>query len=564
MRHPFPDDGPADRAAATGASNRWLIVALPIALAGCPAEPTPAPKPPPPAVTTTSLATAAQAPPREPATITILYTSDEHGWLFGHGEGEKARGGAAEALAEWLSDDGFCPLPSPGAGAIGACRDPSTVLLSGGDNFTGPAVSSYFRGAPMAEAMARMGYVASAFGNHEYDFEREAFDANRKASRVPYLAANVRVLDPAKDPGVLPSMMVERRHLKIGVVGIATENTPKEALPSRFEGLAFDPPEPALGRAVDAAYEGGADAVVVIAHACDDEMAPVIERHPEWRLAFVGLGHCHRRERKEIGGVPVIMPAWRLDAYARVKIAIDPAKPVRERVTNVDAELVDVKARDGLAPDASIVAIRDAAQTKLDAALGATIGFTESGMDDDSDAMGAWITRAMREEMGVDVAVTNRSGVRQSLAKGAITKASVYSILPFENAIYTLKVKGAALVRLLGERELFVSGAKRVEGKGKATKSGKKAVHEAVLDSGKKVDPEATYTVATTDYLYDVSKDFNFKAADPSPTRTGTDWRLPICAWTEKAKTTAKAPLEKKVGGSTKPPPRKKHDKKAK
>ncbi len=418
----------------------------------------------------------------------------------------------------------------------------------------------------MAEAMAKMGYVASAFGNHEYDFDRDAFDANRKASRVPYLAANVRVVDPAKDPGILASIVVERRHLKIAVVGVATENTPKEALPSRFEGLVFDPPEAPLGRAVDAAYAGGADAVVVIAHACDDEMSPVIERHPEWRLAFVGLGHCHRRERKEVGGVPMIMPAWRLDAYARVQIAIDPARPIRERVTSVDAALVDVKARDGLAPDAGIVAIRDAAKTKLDAALGATIGYSESGMDDDSDAIGAWITRAMREETGVDVAITNRSGVRQSLAKGAITKASVYSILPFENTLYTLKVKGSDLVRMLGEREFFVSGAKRIEGKAKPKKGEKKAAHEAVLDSGKKVDPDAMYTVVTTDFLYDVGKDFNFKAADPSPTRTGTDWRVPICAWTEKAKSSAKAPLEKKVGGSTKPPKKakKKHDPKAK
>lgn len=544
----------------------WSGLALLIGLAGC-APDRPAPVPKPPAVlapTAMASATASATPPRKAGTVTILYTTDEHGWLFGHGEGDRARGGAAEMLATLIADEGHCPLLAPPAGAMAPCDDPSTVLLSGGDNFTGPAVSSYFRGAPMAEAMAKMGYVASAFGNHEYDFDRAAFDANRATSGVRYLAANVRTTDAARDPKLAPWMMVERRGLRIGVVGLATETTPKEAMPSRFEGLAFDPPEAALGETIDAAYDGGADVVAVVAHACADEIEPVIEKHPEWRLAFVGLGHCHMRVDKAVAGAPMIMPAWRLDAYARVRITIDPSLPPRERATKIEADLVSAKLRDGLAPDAGIAAIRDAAQVKLDAALGATIGFTESGMDDDSDAIGAWITRAVREEMGVDVAITNRSGVRQSLAKGAITKASVYSVIPFDNTIYTLKVKGSALVRMLGERAFFASGAKRIEAK-KAAKGEKKAPREAVLDSGKKVEPDATYTVAITDFLYDVGKDFDFKAADSSPTRTGTDWRAPIVAWTEKAKTSAKAPLEKKVGGSTKPPPRKKgHGKKPK
>ena len=600
---------------------RALLTALALTLAGCGPEPSavaPPPAPPPPPT-----ASAAPAPPRAPGVVTVLYTSDEHGWLFGHGDGDKARGGAAEAMTRWIADEGHClpvrapaastpTLPATNASATSntparliatngpatsspatsiapvatsptttnpfatstpaapvfaiapagpTCTDPSTLLLSGGDNFTGPAVSSFFRGLPMAEAMARMGYVASAFGNHEYDFDRDAFEVNRDASGIAYLAANVRVLPGARDPGLRPSLLVERRGLRIGVVGVATESTPRAAMPSRFEGLAFDPPEPALDRAIGDTYAQGADAVVLVAHACEDELTPIVERHPEWRVAFVGLGHCHRRSRAEAAGAAVVMPGWRLDAYARVRIAIDPGRPVRERVTSVDAALVDVRLPAGLAPDAGIAALRDAAKTKLDAALGVTIGHSAAGMDDDSEAMGRWITRALREELRVDVAVNNTSSIRQSLSKGPITKASVHSVLPFENEVYTLKITGAALARLLTQRAFVVAGAKRVEVPGKTTKSGKPA-HEVRLDSGALVDPAKTYTVALTDFLYDVGKYFDFKAADPSPTRTGIDWRAPIIAWTARLATTEKSPLEAKLGGSTKPPPRKKKPKK--
>ena len=87
-------------------------------------------------------------------------------------------------------------------------------------------------------------------------------------------------------------------------------------------------------------------------------------------------------------------------------------------------------------------------------------------------------------------------------------------------------------------------------------------MYEVRTEAGALVDPAKTYTLAVSDFLYDVSKDFNFQGADPSPTRTAIEWRTPVIAWTIKAATNEKTPLEEKVGGSTKPPPKKKKPKK--
>ncbi|MEZ4300763.1 MAG: bifunctional UDP-sugar hydrolase/5'-nucleotidase [Polyangiaceae bacterium] len=541
--------------AATPHAAALLAVALPVAACRPDAAPPPARPPAPPATAPTSQ----PAPPpakRDPARVTILYTSDEHGWLYGQGEGPKLRGGAAEALARWITDDAHCPLRAPDPTAGEPCKDPATLLLSGGDNFTGPAVSTYFRGLPMAQAMARMGYVASAFGNHDYDFERPAFDANRAASGVRYLAANIRAKDPAKDPGFPPFLLVERRRLRIGIVGLATEKTPQEAAPSRFEGLAFDPPGPALDRAITAAYTAGADTVVLLAHACEDEITPTLEAHPEWHLSFVGLGHCHRRVNKRIAGAPVLMPAWRLDAYARVDLDIDPSRPERDRVTSIEASLINIRPREDLSPDPAVASLRASARKDLDAVLGAVIGYSATGMDDDSEAMGRWLTRALREQTGADIALTNWTGIRDSLPRGPIHKHTLYSILPFDNTVYLMKVTGAALPRILGERTLVASGATRTD-TGQKKPDGRAHIYEVHLDNGTLVDPKKTYTLALSDFLYDTSKAFNFKSADPTPRRTGQSMRAAILTWTEKQATTEKTPLEKKVGGSTAPPKRK-------
>ncbi len=537
-----------------------LALAAAALLTACRAEPSVATTPVPatPARPAPSVSASIATPPRPAGTVTILYTTDEHGWLFGHGAGEKKLGGAAEALALFRTNERLCiPQKSSSEGAADSCATSATLLLSGGDNFTGPAVSSYFQGLPMAEAMAQMGYVASAFGNHELDFDRPAFDANRAASGITYLAANATLAPGASDLKLRPWIMVERAGFRIGIVGVATEGTTKAALPSRFEGTTFEPLEAALDRSVAEVYKQGADVVGIIAHACEDEMAPIVERHPEWHAAFVGLGHCHRRLRKEAFGTVLVMPSWRLDAYARVQIAVDPSRPVRERVTSVAAELVEVRLGETLSPDGGIEAIRTAARTKLDAALGATIGFSVSGADDDSEVMGRWITRALREEMKTDLAVVNWSSFRESLGKGAITKEAVHNILPFDNDVVVVRVTGAVVSKMLKERAFVVAGAKRVAVTTKPFKQGK-PVLEGQMDGGAAIDANKIYTVAMTDFLYAVGKDFDFKTADPKPNMTGLDWRTPIIAWTTKQKTTEKAPLETKIGGSTKPPPKKK------
>src|SRR5262249_58070643 len=110
-------------------------------------------------------------------------------------------------------------------------------------------------------------------------------------------------------------------------VGLATSATLTSAMASRFDGITFEAEEPALGRAVREAWAAGADVVVAIAHECPDVLEPIVARHPEWRLSFVGGGHCHKVMSLTAGSVPVMSPGWRLDHYARVAITAELGRP---------------------------------------------------------------------------------------------------------------------------------------------------------------------------------------------------------------------------------------------
>src|SRR5262249_19632212 len=153
------------------------------------------------------------------------------------------------------------------------------------------AVSSFFEGAPAAEAMRRLGYAASALGNHEFDFGTSVLERNAARQGFAFVSANLR---PREGRAELarPFVIVARRGGRVGVVGLTLEAAPRQGLRSNYEGYDFEPEEPALERAVPAAYAAGADVVVVLAHECGDAIAPIVERHPLWGLGFVGAGHC--------------------------------------------------------------------------------------------------------------------------------------------------------------------------------------------------------------------------------------------------------------------------------
>jgi len=481
--------------------------------------------------------------------LTVLYTSDEHGWILPRIEQGTRRGGVAQLLAQLVEHEGHCAGPTvtaaPEAAAVGTgaristedrCAHASTVLLSGGDNHVGPAISGHFRGESMARAMARLGYAASAFGNHELDYGRPQFFANQRRARLPYLAANV--VRPDGGPVDLgePFIVVERAGVKLGVIGLATPDTPRISRASRYAGLIFEDFETALERAVPQAWDAGIDALVVVVHDCHDRVQPIVEQHPEWHLSFVGTGHCHQTHVELAAGAAVITPGWRMDHYGRVELRIQRHGPPRERAELVSQGLVEVASPSGQ-PAPSVDPAFDAQiaawQREIDRALGEVIGHSATGLPRSSPLLGQWVVVPWRERLKADVALTSSGSIRQDLPAGPISLATVHSILPFENELVVGRVRGETLLEMLRSPRAVVAGARRL-GDGSFQ-----------LSDGRPLEPGKRYSVATTDYLFFGGDGSRFAEDDPSPERTGQSWRQPVIDWTRAQASSSARPLER-------------------
>lgn len=104
-----------------------------------------------------------------------------------------------------------------------------------------------------------------------------------------------------------------------------------------------------------------------------------------------------------------------------------------------------------------------------------------------------------RESTGehVDVAITNKGGLRSNIPAGKITFGDIYNVFPFENTLALLTLTGEQLMQLC--REIASVGGEAISGMTMVITPQGELVSAAV--GGRPVDPTRNYRVATSDYL---------------------------------------------------------------
>ncbi|HEY3360071.1 MAG TPA: 5'-nucleotidase C-terminal domain-containing protein [Polyangia bacterium] len=483
----------------------------------------------------TAAAAADAAPPADGGVVDLVlyHTADEHGWLEPASDGAWVWGGAAN-VGGWLRQEGFDPA-----------RD---LLLSGGDNWTGPAISTWFAGAPVVAAMNDLGYAATAIGNHEFDFGQDTLRARVAQARFAVLGANVRdAATGAVADFATEYTLAEVSGVTVGVIGLTTPATAYDTMPKNVAGLDFAPLAQTLVALVPTVRAAGAEVVVVLAHESFGPMLDLADTLPV-RVDALFAAHDHINRQVVQGGIPVVASSWAWHGYTVTTLAFDRgARAVVDATTRFVAVRYPDGEPDPVTPDPQTAATVAAARAQADAALGEQLGTTVTGLPL-GPALGNWATDAWRWAYpAADVAIQNLGGLRQGLAPGAVTLGDVVSVLPFENSIYQLRLTGAQLVANLATVTagcpVAASCWPAVSGLTWTGSGGTIAVRVG----GAPLDPAATYTVLVHDYIYSASSGWLFASQDPAPIDLGVNYRQPAVDWTRQLGTSAADPLEAHV-----------------
>ena len=104
-----------------------------------------------------------------------------------------------------------------------------------------------------------------------------------------------------------------------------------------------------------------------------------------------------------------------------------------------------------------------------------------------------------RTGKNLDMVLLNHGGIRSVLTKGNITTRTAYSLMPFENSVIVVALKGTVIMEMTSYLKEFgkphpISGIELVLNSDNT--------YNTILIGGEPVEMEKTYLVATNDYLY--------------------------------------------------------------
>lgn len=166
---------------------------------------------------------------------------------------------------------------------------------------------------------------------------------------------------------------------------------------------------------------------------------------------------------------------------------------------------------EGIAEDAEVARIIAPLSAELRASFGEVIAEAPRGLfrgrGGEENFLGYWVADLMRARAAqvtgrrIHFAITNSGGLRANIRSGPVKVGDIYEVMPFENELVVADYTGAEIL------DIVRTGVQRRLGE---PCSGIKAVLSGTVEApvltitwadGSPIDPEATYAVATTDYL---------------------------------------------------------------
>jgi 2',3'-cyclic-nucleotide 2'-phosphodiesterase (5'-nucleotidase family) len=378
--------------------------------------------------------------------LRIVATNDFHGALEPRPDASGVNRGGAAYVATALERARRECLPG--------CE---TILLDAGDLFQGTLASNLSYGRPVVDYYNRMGYAASALGNHEFDWGVDTLRARMRQATFGIFGANVR--DTAgRDVKWIPNdTIVTRGRIKIGIIGVSTVSTPTTTRAANVVGLRFDEPAPIVDSIGRVLRRRGANFVIVIAHAgatcgrdgggaCNGEIID-LARKLKTKVDAIVSGHTHTLVNTEVNGIPIVQArsSGRAIDVLDLPVGPDVGRPVRHEVRAL--------AVDTIKPFPAVASIVRRAVARVAPLVNRHVATIPVTLDRHGPQypLGNLIADAQRWAGKGDVAIMNNGGIRTELRAGEATYGSLFEVQPFGNTLYSLTMTGAQLRGLLEE-----------------------------------------------------------------------------------------------------------------
>lgn len=387
----------------------------------------------------------------------------------------------------------------------------NVLLLDAGDVVQGTLYFTLYRGEVEHKLMDCLGYEGATFGNHEFDNGMAELAQLLRNDNVTWISTNYDVDDTPLAGLVVPYLIKEYDGKKIGIM--ALNLNPQGMISARnYKGMEYmDPYEAAEHTAWALRHNEKADVVVALTHLgySDDTRAndSILATKSKDIDLIIG-GHSHTplnpanpaskpTRIKNAEGEDVVLAQLSSMGTTIGKVEIDfDNDTIVTSVIDIDKRLdgtIDENIQEVLAPY----------RHKVDSLMSINLVKSTAPLDKQSiinkfsDLVLARGKQLVKEP--VDMAILNNGGIRHTLPKGMISEGHIIMVLPFENTIEVVKIKGDSLAKVLAQMgKRSING---VSGNVSVTYDPASDTCSEIIINGKPLDPNRDYNVATIDYL---------------------------------------------------------------
>ena len=419
------------------------------------------------------------------------------------------------------------------------------ILVDNGDAIQGGPIGTLSKGEYIIDIMNAVGYDIATIGNHEFDYGMDVFMSLREKAEFPYISANF--CDLEGNPILDPYVIKELGGWKVAFVGASTPETFTKSTPTFFQDgegnyiYSFCQGEDganlyaAVQKAVDAARAEGAEIVIVMSHlGIDGSSVPYTSSDLIVNTTGVNAvldGHSHSVLDMELvqnaAGEDVILSSTgtKLNNVGSLIINVgDDQTPVLTSALHSESLFQDEEA------EAYIATVKAQYEETLNQVVATTaVDLTikdpatgERAVRTAETNLGDLCADAYRIVLGADVAIVNGGGVRADIPAGDITYGHILSVHPFGNMACLIEATGQQILDALEmasrdvpdecggflqvsglsyEINVGVESSVVVDDAGSFVEVAGERRVQNVLVAGEPIDPEATYTLASHNYM---------------------------------------------------------------
>lgn len=389
----------------------------------------------------------------------------------------------------------------------------NAILLDAGDTLHGTILANIAQGESVIKAINKMGLTAMTAGNHDFNYGYQRLLDLRKLANFNIMGSNV--IDEDGNPILNTGSIVNVDGLNIGIFGLSTPETKTKSSPVNTEGLTFVDSVETAKAEVEKLKAEGADIVVCLSHLGINEESEETSTKIADNVDGIDViidGHSHTQLDNGMVKKTTLVAQTGAHGYnlGEVTLLVDKDGKVKTKY----AKLQPYKKMKYIHANQDVLDVVNEYTEANKEVLGQKVGETEVDLDGVRENvrtgetnLGDFISDAMKDAIGADVTITNGGGIRDSLAKGEITKGGVLTVFPFTNFLVKIEVTGAdikaALEHGLSDTPNQAGKFPQIAGmtvKYDSSKAAGEKVTE-VLVNGEALDPDKTYQLATNDFM---------------------------------------------------------------